>query len=322
MKWIAKLIFAFCIMMSVQSMINAQENWPSKPIHLIIPFTVGGVQDGLSRSISNDLAEALGQPIIIENRVGAGGTVGTSYVAKSAPDGYNMVFAANNHNINGTLYAKLNYHPIKDFTAVAQVGKTSYILAISSSLPVKNVDEFIALVKSKPGQFNYSSAGVGSSSHLGMAYFNGIAGLEMAHIPLKGTGDALNELLSGRVQALVGANNVLLPFNKDPRIKLIGVTSEKPSPFVAGVPAISTSLKGFVYESWVGFLAPAGIPKPIINKFYDSLTRVLKRPEVIERLAKDGLEIQPLANDEFTQVLLADFEKMSKVVQVSGAKVD
>jgi tripartite-type tricarboxylate transporter receptor subunit TctC len=300
----------------------AQENWPSKPIHLVIPFSAGGVQDGISRSISNELAEVLGQPLIIDNRVGAGGTIGTSYVAKSQADGYTMVFAATNHNINGTLYTKLNYHPIKDFTAVAQVGKTSYILAISSSLPSKTLDEFIALAKSNPGQFNYSSAGIGSSSHLGMAYFNVLAGLNLVHIPLKGTGDAMNELLSGRVQALIGANNVILPFASDPRIRLIGVTSERPSPYVPGVPAIGVSVKGFAYDSWIGFLAPNGVSKPILDKLYKSLNIVLKRPDVVERLIKEGVEIQPLGAEEFNQVLRTDFDKMAKVVQISGARID
>ncbi len=301
---------------------HASEPWPVKPIRLVIPFTTGGVQDTLARSISNELGAALGQPVIIENRPGAGGTVASNFVAKSAPDGYTLILAAASHNINGTLYSKLNYDPVKDFVGAAYIGNTSYIMVVSASVPAKSVAEFISYAKARPGQLNYATAGSGSATHLAMAYFNGMAGLDMTHIPTKGAGDAMTEVLAGRSQVMINANNVALPFAKDPRVRLLGVTSGKASPFVPGVDPIAAALPGYVFDSWFGLLAPAGTPADIVNKLNTEMGKVLKRAEVIERLNRQGIEGGSMAPEAFAQLLRQDFERMARVVKTSGAKAD
>lgn len=300
----------------------AVEVWPSKPIKIVVPFSAGGVQDALARTLSNELGQALGQTVLVENKVGAGGTVGTGIVAKSAPDGYTLVMAAASHNINGTLFPKLSFDPIKDFTGVAYIGTSSYILMTNADFPAKTVAEFIALAKAKPGEFNYASAGNGSASHLAMAYFDSMAGIDLVHIPTKGTGDAITELLANRAQAVVAANIAALPFSADSRIRFLGVTSEKSSPFVPGIPPISNTVKGYVFDSWFGLLAPAGTPKEVTNKISAEMAKLLKQPDVIERIRRQGIEIGNLTPIEFNQLLAKDFDRMAQVVKSSGAKAE
>lgn len=301
---------------------QAADPWPTRPIKIVIPFSAGGVQDTLARSISNELGAALGQPVIIENRPGAGGTVAANFVAKSAPDGYTLILAAASHNINGTLYSKLPYDPVKDFVGAAYIGNTSYIMVVNASVPAKNVAEFVAYAKARPGQLNYATAGAGSATHLAMAYFNGMAGLDIVNIPTKGAGEAMTEVLSGRSQVMINANNVALPFAKDSRVRLIGVTSEKPSPFVSGVEPIAGAVPGYVFDSWFGLLAPAGTPTDIVGKLNAEMAKLVTRPEIVERLRKQGIVSGSLAPEEFSQLLRQDFERMSKVVKISGAKAD
>lgn len=300
----------------------AAEVWPSKPIKIVVPFSPGSVQDALARSFSNELGQALGQSVLVENKAGAGGTVGTGVVSKSAPDGYTLVMAAASHNINGTLFPKLSFDPIKDFTAAAYIGTSSYILMTNTEFPAKNVAEFIALAKAKPGQFNYASAGNGSASHLAMAYFDSMAGIDLVHIPTKGTGDAITELLANRAQAVIAANVAALPFASDSRIRFLGVSSEKPSPFVPGIPPIGNTVKGYVFDSWFGLLAPAGTPKEVTNKISAEMGKLLKQPEIIERMRRQGIEIGSLTPSEFNQLLVKDFDRMANVVRSSGAKAE
>lgn len=300
----------------------AAEVWPSRPLKIIVPFSPGSVQDALARSFSNELGAALGQPVLVENKAGAGGTVGTGIVAKAAPDGYTYVMAAASHNINGTLFSKLSFDPIQDFTAAAYIGTSSYILMTNAEFPAKTVAEFIGLAKAKPGQFNYASAGNGSASHLAMAYFDSLAGIDLVHIPTKGTGDAITELLAGRAQAVIAANVAALPFASDPRIRFLGVSSEKPSPFVPGVPPIGATVKGYVFDSWFGLLAPAGTPKSVLDRVSKEITHLLKQPEITERMRRQGIEIGSLSPNEFNQLLVKDYDRMANVVKSSGAKAE
>jgi len=298
------------------------EVWPSKPIKIVVPFSPGSVQDALARSFSNELGQALGQPVLVENKAGAGGTVGTGIVAKSAPDGYTLVMAAASHNINGTLFPKLSFDPIKDFTAAAYIGTSSYILMTNAEFPAKTVAEFVALAKAKPGQFNYASAGNGSASHLAMAYFDSMAGIDLVHIPTKGTGDAITELLADRAQAVIAANVAALPFAADSRIRFLGVSSEKPSPFVPSIPPIGNTLKGYAFDSWFGLLAPAATPKAVTDKISTEVAKLLKQPDIIERMRRQGIEIGSLTPNEFNQLLVKDFDRMANVVRSSGAKAE
>ena len=316
-----RLVVGFLFIAFGNSLLAA-EVWPGKPIKIVVPFSPGSVQDALARSFSNELGQALGQSVLVENKAGAGGTVGTGIVSKSAPDGYTLVMAAASHNINGTLFPKLSFDPIKDFTAAAYIGTSSYILMTNTEFPAKTVAEFIALAKAKPGQFNYASAGNGSASHLAMAYFDSMAGIDLVHIPTKGTGDAITELLANRAQAVIAANVAALPFVSDSRIRFLGVSSEKPSPFVLGIPPIGNTVKGYVFDSWFGLLAPAGTPKEVINKISTEMAKLLKQPDIIERMRRQGIEIGSLTPSEFNQLLVKDFDRMANVVRSSGAKAD
>jgi tripartite-type tricarboxylate transporter receptor subunit TctC len=317
-RLVATLLLSVSALFS--SAVNSAEAWPNKPIKIIVPFSPGSVQDALARSFSNELGAALGEAVIVENKAGAGGTVGTSIVAKSNPDGYTFLLAAASHNINGSLFTKLSFDPIKDFTGAAYIGTSSYIMMTNAEFPAKSVAEFIALAKASPGQYNYASAGNGSASHLAMAYFDSMAGIQLVHIPTKGTGDAITELLAGRAQAVIAANVAALPFANDPRIRFLGVSSEKPSPFVPGVPPIGNTVKGYVFDSWFGLLAPAGTPQEVISKMQAQMSKILKQPEIIERMKRQGIEIGRLTPSEFNQLLVGDYVRMAKVVKASGAK--
>ena len=294
-----------------------------KVVHIVVPFAAGGVQDILARAISNELGQALGSSVIVENRPGAGGTIGTSLVAKSVPDGTTMILSAASHTINGSLYAKLPYDPIKDFTALAHIGNASYVLIINAEVPAKNVAEFIRYAKANPGKMNYATAGSGSATHLSMAYFNGLSGIDLVHVPFKATGEAVNEVLVGRAQAVIAANIGAIPYVKDTRVRLIGVTSAKRSRFLPEIPAISESgLPGYEFDSWFGLLGPAGTPRAVVEQVNAAVGKLLKDPVILDRLARQGIEPQALSGDEFNRLLRSDFERMAKVVKASGARVD
>jgi len=290
---------------------------------IVVPFAAGGVQDLLARAMTNELALALGQTVIIDNKPGAGGTVGTGYVAKSAPDSGVMVMAAASHNISGSLYNKLSYDPQKDFAPLAHIGNAGYVLMIHPDVPARNAAEFIRYAKANPGKMNYATAGVGSATHLSMAYFNGLAGIDLVHLPLKATGEAINEVISGRAQAVIAASIGALAFAKDSRIRLIGVTSPKRSKYLPEVPTIAESgLPGYQFDSWFGLLGPAGTPAADINRVNAAMGKLLKDPVILERLDKQGIEPAFMNNTDFSRLLAQDYERMAKVVKASGAKVE
>jgi tripartite-type tricarboxylate transporter receptor subunit TctC len=299
----------------------AQPN--NKITRIVVPFAAGGVQDLLGRAMSNELGAALGQSVIIENRPGAGGTVGTGYVAKSAPDGATMVLAAASHNIAGSLYTKLSYDPQKDFAPMAHIGTADYVLMIHPDVPARTAAEYIRYAKANPGKLNYATAGIGSATHLSMAYFNGLAGIDVVHVPLKATGEAINEVISGRAQAVIAASIGALAFAKDSRIRLIGVTSPKRSKYLPDVPTIAESgLPGYQFDSWFGLLGPAATPAAEINRVNAAMAKVLKDPVVLERLDKQGIEPLAMSNADFAKLLAADYKRMAEVVKASGAKVE
>ena len=299
----------------------AQPN--AKLTRIVVPFAAGGVQDLLGRAMSNELGAALGQSVIIENRPGAGGTVGTGYVAKSAPDGATMVLAAASHNIAGSLYTKLSYDPQKDFAPMAHIGTADYVLMIHPDVPAKTAAEYIRYAKANPGKLNYATAGIGSATHLSMAYFNGLAGIDVVHVPLKATGEAINEVISGRAQAVIAASIGALAFARDSRIRLIGVTSPKRSKYLPDVPTIAESgLPGYQFDSWFGLLGPAATPAAEVNRVNAAMAKVLKDPVVLERLDKQGIEPLAMSNADFARLLAADYKRMAEVVKASGAKVE
>ena len=293
-----------------------------KTTRIVVPFAAGAVQDTLARSLNMELGAALKQTVIVENKAGAGGTIGTALVAKAAPDGSVLDLAAASHLIAKYLYDNLTYDPITAFAPAAYIGNASYILMVPGDLPVNSVADFINLVKASPGKYNYASAGNGSATHLSMAYFAASAGLNMEHIPTKSTGEAVTEVLSGRAQAVIAANVAALGFKEDKRIKLLAVTSPKRSKFIPQLPTVSESgLPGYEFTSWFGLLAPAATPPATLDSIQAAMATALKNPAVVERLNKQGIESEVLTNAQFAKILTESDKQMADVVKKSGAKV-
>jgi tripartite-type tricarboxylate transporter receptor subunit TctC len=249
--------------------------------------------------------------------------VGTGYVAKSAPDSSTYVMAAASHNIAGTLYTKLAYDPQKDFAPVAHIGSAGYVLMVHPDVPAKTAAEFIRYAKANPGKMNYATAGIGSATHLAMAYFNGLAGIDVVHLPLKATGEAINEVIAGRAQAVIAASIGALPFAKDSRLRLIGVTSPQRSRYLPEVPTIADSgLPGYQFDSWFGLLGPVGTPAAEVQRVNAAVGKLLKDPVILERLDKQGIEPLAMSPADFGRLLATDYERMAKVVKTSGAKIE
>jgi len=290
---------------------------------IVVPFAAGGVQDILARAINSELGTQLGRSVIVENRPGAGNTIGTAFVAKAPPDGNTLILAAASHTISGSLYSKLSYHPINDFTAVAHIGTVDYVLMTSSTIPAKSAADFVAYARANPGKLNYASAGNGSATHLAMAYFASLAGIELVHVPFKATGEAINEVLAGRAHAVIAANIGALAFVKDERVHMLASTGSHRSKFLPHLPTVAEGgVQGYVFDSWLGLLAPAATPRPVVEQINSAMEKLLREPVILERLAKQGIEPRALTVDAFNALLREDFAKMAKVVKASGARID
>jgi tripartite-type tricarboxylate transporter receptor subunit TctC len=311
-KWIC------AVALFVSGLVNAQ------PVtRIVVPFAAGGVQDIVARSFNAELGAALGRTFIVENRAGAGGTIGTGSVAKAAPDGQTLILAAASHTIAGSLYAKLPYHPLKDFTPIAHIGNVDYVLLTSSTIPPRTLAEFVAYGKANPGKLNFASAGNGSATHLSMAYFASLAGIDMVHIPYKATGEAVNEVLAGRSHAVIAANIGAIPYVKDPRVRALASTGAKRSKFLPDLPTVDESgIKGYAFDSWIGLLAPAGTPRAIVDEINAGVAKLLKDPVILERLDKQGVVPQAMTPEAFAELLRGDYAKMARVVKISGARID
>jgi tripartite-type tricarboxylate transporter receptor subunit TctC len=301
----------------------ASPAWAQRVIRIVVPFGPGAVQDTVARTFNAELGQILGASVVVENRPGAGGTVGTGAVAK-ATDNNTLVLAAASHTLAGHLYSKLGYDPIKDFTGVAFIGNSGYVIAAPGSLGVNNLADYVKLLKDKRGQLNYASAGNGSATHLGMAYFLSRAGLEMQHVPMKSTGDAVNEVLAGRVQGVTSALIGITAFKQDPRIKLLAYTGTQRSKFLPELPTVAEAgVPGYKFDSWIGVLAPATMPKAEVDRLNAAINKALADPAVQERLSRLGVETGTvMAPDEFQKLLRADWDAAGALVKASGARIE
>jgi len=299
------------------------QQYPVKPIRFVLPFGApGGAPDITARLIAPKLTEAWGQQVVVEPRVGAGGTIGTEVVATAAPDGYTILLTSPSHAINVTLYAKLPYDAVADFIPITQLVEVPNILVIHPSLPARSVKELIALAKSRPGSLNYGSAGSGSSQHLAGELFKKMAGVSMVHIPYKGGGGVVVDLIAGQVQLTFGSSTSM-PYVRSGRLIALAVTTAQRVNSLPALPTIAESgLPGYEASAWYALFAPARTPKPIIDKLHTEVARILKLPEVRERLAFET--IQPVGSTpaELTEFVKREIVKWGAIIKDSGAKVD
>ena len=292
------------------------QSYPTKPIRIIVPFAPGGVADVVGRTITPRLSEALGQQILVDNRGGAGGTLGTAIGAKSPPDGYTLILPAASHATTPGLYKKLPFDPVKDFAGVSQLVTVPYLLVIHPSLPAKTVKEFIALAKTKPGELTYGSAGNGSSNHLAGELFKSMSGANIVHIPYKGSAPAMVDLLGGHIPFMFDAINTSLPHMKTGRIRALGIGTIKPSRVAPELPTIaSQGLPGYEANTWIGVLAPAGTPREIINQLNGHIVKILRMPDIQERLSSQGAEPVGSSPEQFDKFLASEVVKWGKVIR-------
>jgi tripartite-type tricarboxylate transporter receptor subunit TctC len=286
---------------------------------IIIPFAPGGARELLARAFYQEVGIELGQTVIVENHPGAGGAIGTAYTGRADADGRTLVMAASSHFVTAAMGATPKYDPVKDFTPVADIGTQNYVLMVNAKLPIKNVKDLIAYAKTRPGQLNYGSAGIGSSTHLAMAYLLSVAGIDMLHVPYKSTQEAANDVAAGRAQAVIVPNAGVIAYAENPKLRLIGVTSRQRSALLPKVPTIAEEgLPQYVFESWFGLLAPAGTPKATIDHINAAVNKVLASPVIKERLATQGVTPAPMSVADFTKVFNADRDLMARVVKDSG----
>lgn len=302
----------------------AAQPYPAKPVRLVVPFPAGGSTDILARTISLKVAEKLGQQIVIDNRPGAGGTIGSDHVAKSAPDGYTLLIATGStHSIGPIINPKIPYNVERDFVPVVYVAKTSSVLVVPASLPVKNLAEFIALAKSKPGQLNYGSSGNGTNSHLSSELFKAQAGVFITHIPYRGTGLVFTDMMSGQVHMLMD-NYVTAQSNiKDGKLRVLGVTSPQRLPFLPEVPTLDEQgLKGFDVSNWFGIYAPKGTPSDLVAKVNTAFNQALQDPDMQKRLAVLGATPTGSTPEQMGKMVAADTLKWTQLIRDRKIVID
>lgn len=311
------------LLLCVASIASAQ-SYPSKPVRIVIPFPPGGGTDSIVRAFSTRFVEALGQPVVLDNRSGANGNVGTELVAKSPSDGYTLLMnGSGTLAINPSLYARLPYDPIRDFAPIGLTVLQPHVLTVHPSIPVRTVGDLVRLAKSQPGRLNFASSGSGSLAHLGGELFKSASGIDVVHVPYKGAAPALIDLLGGQVHMVFASSPAVMPHIKTKRLKALAVTTAKRIGVMPEVPTVSESgLAGFVLIGWYGLLAPAGTPSAIVTKLNVDLTRTLGLADVRERLNGLGLEIEPSTAEEFGRFMAAEIDKYAKIVRTANIRVE
>jgi tripartite-type tricarboxylate transporter receptor subunit TctC len=296
------------------------QTWPAKPVRMVVGFVAGGPTDALARLYAARLGERLGQQVVIENRGGADGVIAADAVAKSAPDGYTLFFASAGHAINASLYKSVPYRTVEDFEAVTRIGESPNLIAVTPSLPAGDVKQFIALAKAKPGALNYGATS--SPTHLATELFASMAGIQLTRIPYKGAAPAMTALMAGDVQMVLSGIGTMLPQVKGGRLKAIAVTGPTRSPLAPEIPTVAEAGIDFVATTWYGLMAPAGTPRPIVERL-NKETRALLADEAVKTvLAPQGVVATPSTPEEFNAFLRGEVAKWAKVVKDTGAKVE
>ena len=302
----------------------AAQTWPAKPIKFVVPFTPGGGNDILARLLGEPLTASLGQPIVVENKPGAGGNIGAEAVARSPADGYTYLVAALSIlAVNPSMYANTGFDPVKDFAPVARLGVLPVVLAVHPDVRASNVAELITLAKSKSDALSYASAGMGTPHHLAAELFKAMTGASMQHVPYKGGGPAASDLVAGRVQVMFAPINNVMPFVKRGQLRVLGVGSDRRLASLPDMPTIAEAgVPGYQTDNWIGLLAPAGTPKDIVTTLSRHIGTALARPQVLEKLGALGIEAAPNSPEQFAALIREDVARWSKVVRDAGIKAD
>ena len=319
-----RLIRQFAVALMALAAVSAAhaQSFPNRPIRIVVPYPAGGATDQMARIVQQPLQEILGQPVIIDNRAGAAGAIGTEAVARAAPDGYTLVFGNAGPNSMGPAIKKTPYDPIKDLAPISHVSVLPLYLAVHPSMPVNNTRELIALVKANPGKYNYGSVGIGSASHLIGEYFNFVTGMKATHVPYKGGAPAMIGFIGGEVQMMFMTGLDGLQHARAGKLKILAIATDKPTDLAPGVPTVAEAAPGFNGTVWFGLLAPAGTPPEVINKLQSAVAQAVARPNVkkaLNDLSADAVSNTP---DEFARGIAAELAQWTKLVKESGAKFE
>jgi tripartite-type tricarboxylate transporter receptor subunit TctC len=295
------------------------QTWPSHPLSLVVPFAPGGSTDILARIVAGHLHETLGQPVVVENRTGASGNIGTAIVARAAPDGYTFLFNTMSvHTMNHALFAKMPFDGVKDFSPITLLAYVTNTMVVHPSVPAKTVKEFIDYAKQNPGKVNYASAGPGSTNHLCGALFEKMAGVEMVHVPYRGGAPAVADTVAGRAQLFFTAGTQSLPYVKAGKLRLLAVTEDKRSPFLPDVPTVAETLPGYEMAVWYGAYGPAGMPHDIVTRLNSEISRILFLPEVKGSMDKIAVEVAKSTPEALGQMTVRDAEKWGRIIKELG----
>jgi len=290
-------------------------DYPNRPVRIIAPFGAGGPTDLFTRIIAQELQKSLGEPFVVENKPGAGTTIGTEYVARSAPDGYTLLMVSGTQIVNETLYTHKAYHLMSDLVPISPLIDSDLVLVVNPSVPAKNVAELIARAKAEPGTLNFGSSGPGSNYHMAAELLRNLTGINIVHVPYKGSTGMRTDIISGQIQMLFDSVPTMAAYVKDGRVRALGISGEKRSPIMPDVPTIAETVPGFQATLWVGFMAPKGTPMPIVNMLNAEITRILKRPDIVASWEKQGAIAFTMPQPQFANFMQAQVDKWAKVIK-------
>jgi tripartite-type tricarboxylate transporter receptor subunit TctC len=321
MKFFSAIVVG--VMVASAAAARAEETWPLRPITIVVPFQAGGSADLLARILQQHMQADFGSPVVVENRSGAGGSIGTAYAAKAPADGYTLLLGTLSGNVlNGLIYARLPYDPERDFQPISLLVHLPNLLVVSNKLPAKTVGEFIAYLKANDGKLNYGSSGIGTSSHLSVVMLELATGTRMTHVPFRSTTDEITSMMSGNVDLAIDSMTTLWPQAQAGAIRALAVTSMHRLASVPDLPTIGETLNGFSVEGWQGLFAPAGTPRPIVDKLADEVKHVFEEPDVVKALTQVGGLPDPMMPEAFAAFIASERPKWREVVKASGVHID
>ena len=317
--------FFFSLVAALPGALYAQSQpaYPAKPVRIVVPYLAGGAADAVARQVGQKISEAFGQTVLVDNRAGGAANIGSDYVAKSPPDGYTLLMGSPANVVNVSLFVKLPYDILKDLAPIVLMGTSANILVVHPSLPVKSVAELIAFAKTRPGQLTYASSGNASSNHLSGELFRSLAHVDLLHVPYKGGGPAITDLLGGQVTMYFSSLPSALPFVRSGKLRALGVTSEKRAAAAPDLPTIEEAgLRGYAFVAWHALLAPAGTPQSVIDKLNGEIVRIVKSPDTRARLESQGVDIVGSTPAELAAFLREEIAKCAKIVKAAGIRIE